>query len=374
MSHRPRAMNVLWTFAVGGAERLVLDLVRCQRESPFEPLLAVLEPDGDLRGAAEAAGVELFTLRRGRLPQTAARFVALCRQARPDLLHAHNPAAGVYAAVAGRRLGIPVLVTSHGRGFVLNRGPLVRWVLRHWVNGFVAVSVEAARLAAEHLGRPVEQIPVILNGIDVAAFAGGPSDVLRRELGLSPQTWLFGTVARLDPVKEQERMLAATRLLLDQGRDVALAIAGDGPQRAFLTARLAELGLGGRAHLLGRRDDVPDLLRSLDCFCLSSRSEGLPISMLEAMAAGTPCVMTRVGGIAEKVTHEAQAVLVEPQDEVSLAAGLARLIDDPSLAERLSAAAQQMVRESYSIERMADDYGREYDRLLAGVQRRATPL
>lgn len=372
MNHRLRIMNVLWTFAVGGAERLVLDLVRCQRDSSIEPLLAVLEPDGDLRSAAEASGVELFTLQRGRLPHTAARFVALCRRARPNLLHAHNAAAGFYAAVAGRRLGIPVLVTSHGRGFVQNRGPLVRWALRHWVDGVVAVSAEAAQLAAAHLGRPVESIPVILNGIDVDAFAGGPTDALRRELGLPPETWLIGTVARLDPVKEQERMLAATRILLDQGRDVALAIAGDGPQREYLAARLAQLELGGRAHLLGPRDDVPSLLRSLDCFCLSSRSEGLPISMLEAMAAGTPCVMTRVGGIAEKVGHEAQALLVEPGDDDALAAGLARLMDDGPLAGRLAAAAQQMVRESYSIERMAEDYAREYERLLAGVRRRAT--
>jgi glycosyltransferase involved in cell wall biosynthesis len=182
---------------------------------------------------------------------------------------------------------------------------------------------------------------VLVHGIDatrVAVSAGGRETALRR-LGLPEGPFTVGTVANLTPKKDQGTLIAAMVLLRERVPDPRLVIIGDGPSRPLLEDQVRSLGLHGSVLFAGVRDDVPELLPALDVFSLSSLHEGLPIALLEAMAAGVPPVVTAVGGIPEVVTHERDGLLVPPGDSAALASALCSVATDGQLRASLARSA-----------------------------------
>ena len=201
---------------------------------------------------------------------------------------------------------------------------------------------------------------MIPNGIDTTSFTPRPDSRRdsRRELGLPEDAWVVGTVGRLAPEKDQALLVKAMAPLLGERR--RLVIVGEGPERDALSAVIQEAHAESYVRLTGARSDVARLLSAFDAFALPSRTEGLPLVLLEAMASELPVVATSVGGIPDLVVPGVTGLLVPPSDVAAMRAALLSLAESPALAHKLGGAARQRVLALHSVDVMANAYGQLY--------------
>jgi glycosyltransferase involved in cell wall biosynthesis len=358
---RPRVLVLITLAEVGGAQTYVMSLLPALTER-YDVTVAAWGP-GPLREAARAAGADYVELRQVRRAISwrdalgLLELVRLMRRVRPDLVHLNSSKIGVLGAVAGVVARVPRRIfTVHGWAFNADPGlpgTLYTWLhrlLRPTLTAVVCVSenerVQGLRRRTCSAARTV----VIRNGADWAGAARSALD------GEPP---LVLSVTRLKAPKDGVT-LAQALARLERGSYRA-SIVGDGPDRPEVEAALGDAG-----ELLGERGDVPQLLASADVFVLSSRSEGLPMSILEAMAAGLPVVASAVGGIPELVADGETGLLVPPGDADALAAALQRLVGDPELRRRMGAASAERAEREFSLEAVRAAHVALYDRLLTG--------
>jgi len=228
----------------------------------------------------------------------------------------------------------------------------------------VAIGDDVKTFLVNGVGLPAARITVIPNGVDVARYQPEPRRA-RDTLGLQPHHRLIGHVARLEPEKDQVSLLQAFRTVADAHPDVRLVIVGDGSQRRELERAATELGVEGRVDFLGVREDVPDLLPHFDVFVLSSSSEGLPLSILEAMACARPVVATAVGEISRVVTNGVTGMTVPPGNAPALAHAMSMMLDRPAWAAAMGAAARRLVESAYSLTRVVEQYQALYASVYA---------
>jgi glycosyltransferase involved in cell wall biosynthesis len=185
---------------------------------------------------------------------------------------------------------------------------------------------------------------------------------IRDEIGIPDEAWVVGTVGRLAPEKDQALLIEAMAPLLSAGR--RLVIVGEGAERDALRARIARTPGGRYVHMLGEREDVEDILAAFDAFALTSRTEGLPLVLLEAMAAGLPVLSTAVGGIPDLVNDGLTGLLSRAGDRTSLTRQLECLSTDESLSRQIGEAGRHQVVQRHSVDRMASEYGVLYESIL----------
>jgi glycosyltransferase involved in cell wall biosynthesis len=303
---------------------------------------------------------ETFTLRRALDPGTVRGLVDLFRRERIDIVHSHEFTMAVYGAVASRIVGIPHVITMHGSQTMLKaarRRAALRLAFR-MSRAVVACSGATQAHLTAALGLPDDLIRTIPNGIH---FVAGDRRRLRAELGLADSDVLVVAVGSLVERKGHMVLLRALRDLRAQGlTNWHVAIAGRGELESALRAFIAAEGLGDRAHLLGHRDDVPDILAASDIFTMPSLWEGLPVAMLEAMFACKPVIASACSGIPEAIDDGVHGLLVQPGDTVGLAAALRSLLESPESRARLGAAGQARASKRYSVAGMVDAYERAY--------------
>jgi glycosyltransferase involved in cell wall biosynthesis len=324
-------------------------------------------PDGPIGAELRDAGATVLTVpkRGGTDPTLVPRVAWQLRRLGADVVHTHNPLPLIYGIPAARLAGAVGIHTKHG----LNPGSrgqrLFRRAAARLLDAFVAVSdVTAAQARAAKDCAP-DKLVVITNGIRLERFHPDAEAraATRAELGIAPTAWVVGTVGRVDEVKNQPMLIAAMAPLLDRAE---LVIVGDGPAREDLDAAVAALpaAVRSRVHVLGRRMDVDRILPAFDVFALSSKTEGLPLVIPEAMATGLPIVSTAVGGI-PTVVEDGVTGLLCPVDEAALRDRLATLVADHPRARAMGARAREVALTRYSAERMLDDYLALYERAVA---------
>jgi glycosyltransferase involved in cell wall biosynthesis len=287
---------------------------------------------------------------------------------RADLVHSHLSTANIASrpvSVALRRPHVATIHTVPGptaedSGLRARADGWSSWLSRR----LVAPSQEVADAYRHAFHLPEERMRVISN-VPAAPPAAPDFDgaALRREIGGESVEHLVLSVARLQPAKGIDDLVEAAARLRERLPGLRVAVAGSGPQEEELRARIERAGLSEAFRLLGTRSDVGSLLAAADAFCLPSRHEGLPISLLEAMQAGLPCVATRVGGIPGLVDDGVDALLVEPADADGLAEALARVLSDHELAVQLGQRGQALVRRRYNVAAAAASYADIYDEL-----------
>jgi glycosyltransferase involved in cell wall biosynthesis len=374
----PHVAHVLSSFGLGGQERVALELSREQVRAGYHVSVVSLAPppDGPLAPEFRATGAHVARVARPRPgvdPVLVLRLAWWLRHHRVDLAHTHNSMALIYGAPAARLAGAAVVHTKHGSNPRGGTRLLARKLVSRWVDAFVAVSVETADFARRRREIEERRLSVIPNGISLRRFQPdvGARARVRAELGVSEDAWLVGTVGRAALEKNQALLLRAAAPLLGTG--ARLVVTGDGPLLPSLEGLAAELGIAPFVHLLGARQDVPDILNALDVFVLSSDLEGLPLVILEAMATGLPVISTRVGGIPTVLDDGMDGYLVDRGDERALRDRLAALRADPERGRVLGAYGRSVVLSRFSDERMQRDYLDLYERVLSRRTGRARP-
>jgi glycosyltransferase involved in cell wall biosynthesis len=357
-------VHVLSSYGVGGQERVALDLAIGQmaRGHRVSAISLAAPPDGAIVDEFAAAGIHAGRVVKhdGLDPTLVPRLAGALRELAADVVHTHNPLPLIYGAPAARLVGAAAIHTKHG----INPGSRGhRWLRRtaaRFTHEFVAVSdTTAAQALAQHdIG--VDKLHTIPNGIRLDRYTPDPEAraATRVELGLG-DAWVVGTVGRLVSIKNQAMLVRAMAPILSSR--VRLVIVGEGDARPEIEAAIAELPEPRWVVLTGRRMDVPRLIHGFDVFALSSESEGLPLVVPEAMAAGLPIVTTAVGGLPSVVTDQMTGLVV-PVDEAALATALAVLEADHERARAMGARGRSEALARFSFDRMVDAYLALYER------------
>lgn len=300
----------------------------------------------------------------------------LLRRHRIQIIHTNSYVPGNYARLAAALLRVPIIIDHwHGFSRFSRKRRFICRLLARVTDLSLAVSQGVKDYLVEQIGLDPAKVRVMHNGVDLARIhRHRPRAEVRRELGLAEGVQAVGLVARLDHWGKGHREFFTALANLKDRYPVEGLIIGGGRREAEMRHLAAEMGLTGRVHFLGQRDDVPDLLAALDIFVLPSHSEGVSLALLEAMAAGLPVIASRVGGLPEVVTDGDNGLLIPPKDPEALAAALARLLDNPALAQKLGENARRQVQENFSLDRLGREINEIYRELLGkGFHHSGTP-
>ena len=348
-------LKMIETGGPGGAERVMINIAGTLAKDPGWRVSAVLQRDGWLAEQLRAQGVSLclLPLRRQLDIGFLRRVVRQIRDEDIRLIHSHEFGMNFHGAVAAKIAGIPCVATVHGRTYYGDnrRRILAMRALRHLGATVVAVSADIRELLCERLG--VRDVRVIANGIDLSTYENA-GRLPRSTWGLPEDARIVGAVGNLYEVKGHRVLVEA--VARSDRSDVHLVIAGRGEEEAHLRRLAADRGIADRVHLLGFRSDVPELLKTFDAYVLPSFSEGQSLALMEAMAARSAIVATRVGGNPEIVREGQEGLLVPAGDPDALAAALGKLLGERELADRLAAAAQQRARDVFGLDAMMAAY------------------
>lgn len=368
--------HVIGSLRTGGAERQLVNYLLAADRTEFRHTVYCLEARGELAESVEQAGIPVrrVGIRRRYAPWSLTRFAGLLRAEGVVVVHAHMHDSALWGRLAGKLAGVAVMITTeHGKE--LWKGPvrvaidhhLSRWTARH-----IAVSRDGMELRKQRERLPADKLILIPNGVRIPPDGdkAEPRARLRDEFGFAPDDQVLGTVGRIVAAKGYEYLLEALGSLRHTHPRARWLAVGDGDQRAVLGDLASAAGLVDAVVWAGRRGDIDDLLAAMDIWVMSSVREGLPVALLEAMAAGRPIVATDVGGIPEAVRDGREGLIVPAADSGALSGAIGRLLDEPAVGARLGAAARARARAEYGIEaiaaRIEDVYREELARAAGG--------
>ncbi len=365
-----RFLHAIDTTGPGGAETVFVDLATRLAGPVDEHIVAITGPGwvhnelcrrGVSPHVVAASGSFDFRYLRG--------LVRLIRQHRIDLIQSHLLGSNVYCSLAGMICRVPVVSTFHGSadlGVNEKHLALKRFVLNRGSSRCVFVSNSLREEIVDRTGISRSKAITIHNGIDATAFVPRRNSALRQELGLQDDAIIVGAVGNVRPSKGYDTLLQAAVQLRSVDPRYHVVVAGqyDNALGWKLLRLRTRLGLDKSVHFLGFRNDVANLLNSLDVFVLSSDSEGFSLATVQAMACGVPVVVTRSGGPQEIVRDGANGLLVDVRADAQLAAGIRRMAGDSSLRQMLVANALELVWSEYTLEAMLDRYRGVYAELL----------
>jgi glycosyltransferase involved in cell wall biosynthesis len=360
-----RVAHLIETDGPGGAERVLAEIAG-ELAAEGCPGVAFLPEnhEGWLGRELTAVGVQVehYRLERPFSPRCARELAAAFRAHRIDIAHSHEFTMAVYGAWAAHRVRIPHVITMHGGRYYAGRWQR-RLAMRFAVassGAVVAVSQDLATHMRNDLHVRHDAIAVIPNGVRSRPL---PESTLRRELGLAPDDRIILAVGNLYPVKGHHFLIDALALLPPALR-AHVVIAGRGDLAARLATQASALGIAERVHLLGLREDIPNLLAAADVFAHPSLDEGLPLALLEAMFAGRAIVASDVGEIG-RALGGSSGLLVEPGDPVALAASIRRTLESPREADMLGACASHRAASEYGLDSMVARYAHIYSKTLS---------
>ncbi len=392
MTSAPLPLRVLQVVeaTTGGVGRHVTDLTtHLQRHGVEVTVACPLVRDRARRDTAfverlQAAGVPvaIMPFRSGIRPladlQGFLRLVALLRKEEFHIVHCHSSKAGVLGRLAARRCGIPATVyTPHAFAFL---GATHRWERRFYLtverqlghrltDALICVGESERELTTRHAIAPPERLVVVENAVEAQRFAPTlPPAQAKTALGLDPTRLTVGYVGRLVPQKGIDLLLQAAQKVLLQRDDTQFVLVGEGELEEMARRRIAREGWHDRVILTGYRTDVPRVLAAFDLFVLPSRYEGLPYTLLEAMAAGRAIIAADIAGNRDLIQPGQTGLLIPPDDAPALAGAILGLLADPARRKRLGKAALTAARARPTPEEMARQVLGLYRRLLAARQ------
>jgi len=349
-----------------GGQRQAFFLARELKRKGY-PFFFVVQPKTPLYSKAREAGLPVFPLRiRNEFDFLAMLRLAFAMRRNHCLLaHFHDAHSVAVGSVAASMARVPIRIISRRVDFPLKQNFFSKRKYGNNVDALIAIS-EGVKEVLMKGGIREEVIEVIPSGIDFSPYEeASSSDYLRREFSFAPGDYLVGIVAHLAEHKGHKYLIQATKLLKEHTNKIKIIIVGGGPLKYELDEQAKDLKVKDIVYFLGFREDIPQILSSLDLFVLSSFLEGMGSSLLDAMACRLPVVATRTGGIPEVVVHRKTGLLVSPRSPSALAKAILKLYEDRELASRLGQKGYEVVRQKFSAEAMAEKIIDLYERIAA---------
>jgi glycosyltransferase involved in cell wall biosynthesis len=342
---------------VGGAEKLVSQLCRWQRQQGHDPSVHCLYQVGFLGEELRADGFDVVSHEKSSAGGRAASVFRELKNCAPEVVHCHNATAAIMGAIPARLAGArSVIVTRHGivaPPYALRRELKFAFASR-WCDWIVAVCDGARNnlMAAPFAAR--QKVVRIYNGTIVPHCNGTKPP--------SKSGFTLLHVGRLSPAKDQETLLRSFAIAKTQNPDLGLWVVGGGNLQAKLESLACQIGLNGSVIFFGEQADVSRFLAAADLFVLSSVTEGIPVSLLEALGAGVPAVVTDVGGMSEVAQLSCATVTVPPSSPAALAAAIDKMVQSCSQLRGLGKIAQECFAANFTLDRMANQYMTLYSR------------
>lgn len=340
-----------------GAERLIAEVIKNRCNALNYRVLCLVE-GGELVAEIEAAGVPVDILgKKGKIDLSLIpRIKAYLDTHQAAVVHTHLFTADMWARIAAKWASVPCIVsTAHSVNSW--KGPVhkvIDWLLAVTTDRVIACSA-TVETSLRDQRIPAKKILTVANGIDLARIANEPAVDLSAHR-LKPDAPIYCVVGRLNEAKGHSDLLKALAIYRDEGEDFSCVFVGEGELQGDIEAQIAQLDLADRVKLLGWHPSAIGFIKSADVLLMPSRWEGLPMTLLESMAAGTPVIATAVGGIPDVVTHARTGMLYPVGDEQALVAALRRLQFEPGLASAIAEAAELHAKQNYSAEKVARDY------------------
>jgi glycosyltransferase involved in cell wall biosynthesis len=344
-------MQLVYSLCIGGSEKVAVEITSNLDASAFRSHVCALDLDGELAQDLASNGIPSHVMhRRGLEWGIFRRLYRLFKQSGIDVVHTHHFTQLFYAAIPARLAGARLIHTEH-EFFSYTQSTTARALIRPLLrlcDRMTAVGPEVRNYFVQTIGIPEHRVTVVPNGVAVQAF-DYDRGTARQELGVGREEFVIGTIGRLEPEKDQKTLLDVFRLIRAKHPNVRLIIAGDGSMAAELRAHAERVGVADATSFLGYRRDIARLLAAMDIFVLTSVREGLPISLIEAMAARRPVVASNIGSIRDLVQEDRTGLLAPAQDTAAFAAAIERLMRAPDLRQRLVEAGRDSVEASFSL-------------------------
>lgn len=349
-----RVCHLSMTLKTGGLERLLVDFARFHHSDHFKLTFVALGELGPPADDLRAAGFDVHTIGMPATRKSSAiqSLRTLLKHEKIDVLHTHNTYPHFYGAMAARWAGVRTIInTQHGRGCGAGWKSLWQFRLANRLTSrIVGVSEDATRLCQEQDPGSAGRMQCIWNGIDIDRF---------QFTGPQPGPVAI-SVARLSPEKDYPTLLRAIRKVVVVHPGFRLKLVGDGSERPLLERLAAELRIEKHVEFLGERKDVNELLKTAGFYVSSSKTEGISLTLLEAMAVGLPIVTTAVGGSPEIVLDGVTGTLVPPMDPDALASGIIEMIDRHEEWQHMGEIARLRIEQNFSVRNMVANYERLY--------------
>lgn len=354
-----KLMHIVLSLNTGGLEKVVINLLKGVDRDTYTPILCCLEEPGTLAPEVEQLGVKIIVLEKKRTGidyLAVAKLASILRREGVNIIHCHGTAPQFYGALAGRIVRVPrIIYTKHDRIPCNTKSELLmRRFLARMTSKVIAVSDDAREVAVNVEKIPQEKVITIFNGIDTQKYRLNIDIIAKKlEIGVSAYDFVIGIVARLAPEKDHNMLLDAFRIVRERmNQGIKLVIVGGGDLREELENKAKLLSINDDVIFLGERHDIPELLAAFNLFALSSTTEGLSITLLEAMAAELPIVATDVGGNPEIVLNDQTGLIVPAKSPDSMAQSIMKIINNKNMAEKMGEAGREMVCANFSLEAM----------------------
>lgn len=369
-----KVLHIIDSGGVYGAETMLLNLMREQVRLGMKPVLASIGTHGEGEKPVEAAAHRLdlrvrpFRMRPGPNWAGAFKILRFAHQEQFSILHSHGYKGNILLGLVPRKVrGFPLVATLHGWTWV---GGCNRMLIYEWLDAFSLRFADRVVLVNQMMTQHPRlrrfspgSIEVVENGIPLDGTPG--EGHLRTDiLEFTQKGFILGAVGRLSPEKGFDILLSGMASLVGEGFDLRLVILGEGGQRKELSRQIMSLGLTGRVLMPGYVADAKHYLAHFDLFILPSLAEGLPMVLLEAMAAAVPIVASRVGGIPVVLDQGRAGLLVKPRDVASLVAGIRAVVEDPQSARQRCSVALDRATSLYSTKVMGERYLTIYRQII----------
>lgn len=355
----PLIVHIIYRFDIGGLESVLVNMINTMPEQSYRHVIISLTESSEFEKRINRDDVEVICLHKqaGNDPKIHLKIWRLLRQLKPACVHTYNIATleyNVIAFLAGIKKRIHA---EHGRDIYDLDGSNKKYqYLRRFINPFVTkwipVSKELADWLVDVVKLPKAKVKLIYNGIDLELYR--PKEHVQKE------TCVIGSVGRMAIVKDQLTLIKAAEVLVTENPELKqilrIVLVGDGELHSTIQGYIADHSLKDNVELLGARNDVACILQDFDVFVLPSLAEGIPLTILEAMATALPVISTEVGGVPELIENNAQGYLIKPKDVKGLATKIKLYIDKPELMAQHGASGREKVEKNFSLQAMTKQY------------------
>lgn len=368
---RHRVLHVTFNMGIGGTEQVIRQLVTELPSDRFENYIACIDGViGSIGEQLQKNGIVISALsRRPGLDLGLVKWLReVIQKERIDIVHCHQYTPYLYGWLAATLSRLPVIFTEHGRFYpdrYRYKALLINPVMALTTSSVVAISQATREALAKYEFIPRKKIGVIYNGIKGLVSTTTDRQILRKRFGIPENSMVFGTVSRLDPVKNQTMMLDAFANFLASQGDGWLLIVGDGPDRQLLEKKSKELAIESRVIFTGFIDFPADYMNCMDIFLLSSHTEGTSMTLLESMSLGIPSIVTNVGGNPEIVSNNETGLLTDANSSREFSSAMNKLYHSREERERLGRNSKKIFIEKFSVNKMIDEYAKRYSRALS---------